>query len=34
MFGLLLGSGLEHLTLEAGEEKIVKTPYGEHIGID
>lgn len=29
MFGLLLGSGLEHLTLEAGEEKIVKTPYGE-----
>ena len=29
MYGLLLGSGLEHLTLEGAQEKTVKTPFGE-----
>ena len=29
MYGLLLGSGLEHLTLEGAQEKTVITPFGE-----
>lgn len=29
MYGLLLGSGLEHLTLEGAQEKTVKTAFGE-----